>query len=168
MICIKVYMHIIIKPTQIIQMCLWDKFEYYVLSKETDIKEFIKEDKELELTEKDALVIGLLKCVQTDNLVHRLNDYIDSFMNNKSSKIEDVFKVKKKNLIQTVSEFKNKFPETWEPSKDYKQPLKDLFLYIDDLIIKFEGLQPEVIKEKTGTFEYVNCNSIKKNLKYHN
>ena len=71
-------------------------------------------------------------------------------------------------MIQSVSDFKAKFPDFWVPNKPYDNSLKEVILYINDLLTKFESLPTEEIKEKTGTFEYVNCNAIKKTLKYHN
>jgi hypothetical protein len=161
-------MKILIKPSQIVELCLWNKYEYYVLPKDVDKKKFLNDDLEFEIDEKDAYVIGLLNCVETDNLVHKFNEYIESYMSNRSSRIEDTFKVKKKFLIQTTSDFKSKFPEFWSPRKPYDKALVEVNLYIDDLLTKFESLPTEEIKEKTGTFEYVNCNAIKKILKYHN
>ncbi len=161
-------MKILTYPNEIVERGLYDKYEYYVLSKEIDRKKHLEENIEFEISEKDALVIGLLKCVETDNLIHKFNDYIDNFMANKSSRIEDTYKVKKKILIQSTIDFKLKFPDYWQPKPNYAAAKIDLFVYIDEMIIKFENLPTEEIKEKTGTFEYVNCNSIKKTLKYHN
>lgn len=161
-------MKITLHPSDVLELCLFDKFDYYVLPKEIDRKNWLKENKEFEISEKDALVIGLLKCVETDNLVHKFNEYIDNFMNNRSSKIEDSFRVKKKALLQTIEDFSAKFPEFWEPNNNYKKAKDDLFVYLSEMKQKFENLPSEEFKEKAGTFEYVNCNSIKKSLRYHN
>lgn len=160
-------MKITICVHDIIERCLWDDFEYYVLSKDVDIESFIKENEEFEIEENDALVIGLLKCIETNNLSHRLNQYIQHFISNRAFTIEKKYYVKKKLFIETVAKFRKKFPDHWEPSPMYKSTLVDVHQYIEDLLESIDGLKITETTDNFGTHELVEINHVKKILKYH-
>ena len=54
-------MTIRIYPEDIIKRCLWDNYVYYILGgSDKEAEKILKENTEIEVTEKDALVIGLL------------------------------------------------------------------------------------------------------------
>lgn len=161
-------MTIKIFPSDIIERCCFDAYEYYVLEKGTDIDKHISENKEFEISEKDALVIGILKCVETDNLVHRFNQYLEHYMNNRSYRISESYKVRKRGLMPHITDFKKKFPKAWEPNKAYQKGLDEVLVYIDRLYKEIDELPVEKITEKNILHEYINCNAIKKMLTYHN
>jgi len=77
-------MKIAITPEDLVRRCLWDHFVYYILGSDKNAEIMLNENKELELSEKDALVIGLLKTIETDNLIHKFNTYVVDFLTNKS------------------------------------------------------------------------------------
>ena len=161
-------MRVFIKPCEIIELCLWDSYKQYYLPKDTDITKFLTDNVEFQIDEKEALVIGLLKTVETDNLVHKFNQYLDNYLNNKSSRINETFRTKKKGLLYTLLAFKEKFPKEWEPNLLYTKALSDVLIYVDDIYKRVDDMPVEVVEEKTGTYEYINCNTIKKILTYHN
>ena len=79
-------MRISILPTDIVKRCLWDSFSYYIVGSEKEAEKILKENSEFELSEREAIVIGLLKVMETDNLIHRFNDYLTHFLTVRSLK----------------------------------------------------------------------------------
>ena len=63
-------MTIKIYPEDIVKMCLWDHYVYYIVGSEKESERILKENKEIEISERDALVIGLLKTVQVVLQLH--------------------------------------------------------------------------------------------------
>jgi len=110
-------MKIMITPHDIIERALWDDYQYYVLGNDANVEKIIKENKEFEISEKDALVIGLTRCIETDNLVHRCNQFIEHLVAVRSTKYKDNFYLKKKILIDSLTKFDKKFPPTWETKR---------------------------------------------------
>lgn len=160
-------MKITISPHDIIKRCLWDDFEYYVLSKDVNVDEFIEKNEEFEISENDALVCGLLKCVETNNLSHRLNQHIQHFISNRAFTIDKKYYIKKKILGDMIIKFKKKFPDAWEPSPMYKDKLSEVLVYIDELIESLDGLKITETTDNFGTHENVEINHVKKILKHH-
>ena len=68
-------MKIQILPEELIKRCLWDSYVYYVLGSDKEGEKILKENSEIELTEKDALIVGLLKVMETDNLIFKFKTY---------------------------------------------------------------------------------------------
>jgi len=77
-------MKITIRPSGIIKRCCWDAYVYYVLKSDKEGQKLLEADEEFEISEKDALVMGLLKVIETDNLIHKFNGYIVEVLMNKS------------------------------------------------------------------------------------
>ncbi len=63
-------MKILIYPEDIVKRCLWDTFTYYIVGSEKEAEKILKENAEFELSERDAIVIGLLKVMETDVWTH--------------------------------------------------------------------------------------------------
>ena len=63
-------MKIFITPEEIVRLCLWDLYSYYIVGSEKESEKILKENKEIELSEKDGYVIGFLKTMESDNLIH--------------------------------------------------------------------------------------------------
>ena len=91
-------MTIKIYPEDIVKMCLWDHYVYYIVGSEKEAEKLLKENKEMELSERDALVIGLLKVIETDNLIHKFNTYVMEFLTNQLKK-KNTFLLERKLLI---------------------------------------------------------------------
>ena len=77
-------MRIFVYPSDLVKYCIWDHFVYYIINSEKEAEKLLKEDKEIEISEKDALVMGLFKIIKTDNLIHKFNTYILEILSNKS------------------------------------------------------------------------------------
>jgi len=160
-------MKITLHAEDIVKRCLWDHYVYYIVGSEKEAEKILKENKEIEISERDALVIGLLKIIETDNLIHRFNTYVMEFLTNKSIKEKDLLLVRKKTFDLAVEKFIDKFPDYWEPSSLYAKSLKELIEYIDLIKIEIEKLDVHKIVDKNVTYEFYNSNNVKKLLKFN-
>jgi hypothetical protein len=160
-------MKIVLCAEDIVKRCLWDNFVYYIIGSEKEAEKILKENREFELTERDALVIGLLKSIETNNLIHKFNTYVVEFLTNKSIKEKEMLLTRKKTFDLAIDKFLDKFPDYWIPDSSYLNALKDLVEYIDNIKIEIEKLEIHKIIDKNGTFEFYSANSIKKLLKFN-
>jgi hypothetical protein len=141
---------------------VWDHYVYYVLGSDKDAEQLLKENKEFEISERDALVIGLLKVIETSNLIHKFNTYVVDFLANKSiSQGKDVL-VRKKGLETSVDKFLDKFPDYWIPNVEYKKSLTELVDYIEVFKSGVEKIDIIKVTDQFGTHEYLNSNNVKK------
>jgi len=161
-------MTIKIYPEDIIKRCLWDHYVYYILGgSEKEAERILKENEEMEVSEKDALVIGLLKVIETDNLIHKFNGYIMELLTNKSLKEKDLLLVRKKALDAAVDKFVDKFPDYWEPNVIYRNGLAELVEYVENVKKDVEKLEVHKIVDKNVTYEFYNSNNVRKLLKFN-
>lgn len=160
-------MKISIFPEEIIKRCLWDTYVYYIVGSEKESEKILKENLEIELSERDALVMGLLKVVETTNLIHRFNTHVTEFLTNKSIKDKDGLLVRKRTLDLSVDKFLDKFPDYWEPNSAWVNSLKELVVYIDEIKISIEKLEITQIEDKNVIYEFYNSNQVKKLLKFN-
>lgn len=161
-------MRIQIFPEDLVKRCLWDSYTYYVVGSEKEAELQLLENKEFELSERDAIVIGLLKIMETDNLIHRFNDYLIHFLTVRSIKEKDEVLIKKKSLDMAISKFLNKFPEYWKPPLNYSRSIDDLKVYIDDIKLKIEKLEIIKMTVQNFNYEFYVSNNIKKLLNFNN
>lgn len=161
-------MKIQIFPEDIVKRCLWDSYTYYVVGSEKEAEKILKENKEFELSERDAIIIGLLKVIETDNLIHRFNDYLMHFLNNRAIKEKDTFLIKKKSLEVNIDKFLDKFPDYWNPTPVYISGLKDLVIYINNLKTEISKLDITKSTIQNVTYEFYNANNVKKLLNFNN
>jgi hypothetical protein len=151
----------------LIRRCLWDSYTYYVLGSEKEAELLLKENKEFEISERDALVIGLLKVIETTNLIHKFNTYIVEFLTNKSINQGSTVLVRKKAVEIAVDKFLDKFPDYWVPNVDYKKSLTELVDYIQEFKTKTEKIEIQRVTDQFGTHEYLNSNTVKKSLAFN-
>jgi hypothetical protein len=160
-------MKIILCAEDIVKRCCWDSYVYYVVGSEKEAEQILKENKEIEISERDALVIGLLKVIETDNLIFKFNNYIVELLTNKSIKEKELLLVRKKTFDLAIDKFLDKFPDYWEPSANYTRALKDLVDYIEGVKLLVEKLEVHKIVDKNVTYEFYNSNIIRKILKFN-
>jgi hypothetical protein len=160
-------MTIKIYPEDIVKMCLWDHYVYYIVGSEKEAEKLLKENAEMELSERDALVIGLLKVIETDNLIHKFNTYVMEFLTNKSIKEKEYLLVRKKTFDLALDKFVDKFPDHWEPNSYWSKSLKELVEYVEGMKILIEKLEIHKIVDKNVTYEFYNSNNVKKLLKFN-
>jgi len=93
-------MEITLQADELIKRCVWDNYVYYVVGSEKESEKILKENQIIKLSERDALVIGLLKVIETDNLIHKFNTYVVEILSNKSiqSPQKEYLLIRKKNF----------------------------------------------------------------------
>lgn len=155
-----------IYPDDIVRLCLWGNYAYYIVGSEKEAEKILKENKEFELSERDALVIGLLKIIETNNLIHKFNNYITEQLFNKSIKEKDILLIKKKTFDAAFDKFLDKFPSYWEPSSIWVKSLKELREYIHLMKDDISKLEIYNVVDKNINIEFYNSNHIKKLLKF--
>ncbi len=160
-------MNIKVTPEDLVRRCLWDHYVYYVVGSDKEGEKILKENKEFEISERDALVVGLLKVIETDNLIHKFNSYLVDFLANKAINNNNQVLIRKKALEIFVDKFLDKFPDYWIPNSVYKQSLSELVDYIDDFKVKIEKLDVQKVSDQFGTYEFVVSNNVKKLLSFN-
>jgi len=160
-------MRIFVRPSDIVKRCMWDLYTYYIIGSEKEAQRMLLEDAEFELSERDGIVIGLLKVIETDNLVHRFNDYMVHFLTIKSVKIGDDILIKKKSSRESIDKFLDKFPDYWTPPANYATALSDLVDYTNSLKDRMESL--EVVKASllNVSYDFYVSASVKKLLNFN-
>jgi len=161
-------MKIVLCAEDIVKRCLWDSFTYYIVGSEKEAERMLKENAEFEISERDAIVIGLLKVMETDNLIHRFNDYLTHFLTVRSIKDKEQFMIRKKSVEVSIEKFLDKFPDYWEPNTVYSNSLKDLVDYIDNLKDEIEKLEITKMTIQNVSYDFYNSNTIKKLLNFNN
>lgn len=155
-------MKITIGVDEIIKLGLWDTYTYYIVGSEKEAERILKEGNDIEISERDGLVMGLLKVIETTNLVHKFNTYIVEFLTNKSIKNDDMLLVRKKTFDIAVDKFLDKFPDYWEPNSAWVKFLNELVEYINGYRIEVEKLEVFEVEDA----EFYSSNTIRKLLKF--
>lgn len=160
-------MQIIITPNDIIQRCLWDKYKKYVLYdiKENEIQKIVDENKPISLSEEDAYAIGLLKIIETDNLIHRFNENILDTLQIKSNVIKDELYINKNVITKEITTYMEKFPEYYKAPFNYKESLIELEKYIEKIEEAVSDLEITNVKNREKIFLYYMSKDIRKCLK---
>lgn len=159
-------MQIIVNPNDIIQRCLWDKYKKFCLYSKTEdeIEKMIEDNKPISLSEDDAFVIGLLKVVETDNLVHRFNDDIIESIQIKSNVINDELYINKSSIRKFVSTYLNKFPGSYKPNMSYRKGIDELITYVSSVEDSLDKLETIEILNKDKLYYYYLSKDVKKLL----
>lgn len=161
-------MTINIYPEDIVRRCLWDTYVYYVIGgSDKEAERILKENKEIAMSEQDALVIGLLKVIETDNLIFKFNTYIAELLSNRSSKVNEYLLIRKKTFDSAIEKFVDKFPDYWVPGLSYVHSLKELVEYVEAMKVEVEKLEIHKVVDKNVTYEFYNSAIIKKLLKFN-
>ncbi len=160
-------MQIRVFPIDLIKRCVWDHYVYYIIGSDKEGEKILKENKEFEISERDALVIGLLKIIETDNLIHKYNSYLVDFLANKSINNNSQVLIRKKSLEIFIDKFMDKFPQYWEPDLSYKKSLESLKEYIDSFKEDIQKLEIHKVSDQFGTYEFVVSNNVKKMLSFN-
>jgi hypothetical protein len=160
-------MNITVTPEDLVRRCVWDHYVYYVVGSDKEAEKILKENKEFEISERDSLVIGLLKVIETDNLIHKYNTYLVDFLANKSINNNAQVLIRKKALEICIDKFLDKFPDYWVPNSLYKNSLSELVDYIEEFKVKIEKLEIHKVSDQFGTYEFVVSNNVKKLLSFN-
>jgi len=145
-------MQILITPEDIIKRCLFNKYKKFVLKGKSHdyIDKWIQENKPEVLSENDAYVIGLLKIVETDNIIHQFNLYLEDFLKVKSTINNDKVIINKSSLLREIVEYKDMFPESYKPNAAYQKTIDDMKKYCVDVYEQIEKLETLQIPMRDG------------------
>lgn len=160
-------MKINILPEDLVKRCLWDNYVYYIVGSEKEAEKILNENKEIEISERDALVMGLLKIIETDNLIHKFNTHIVDLLTNKSINNTGQVLIRKKTLDSSIDRFLDKFPDYWVPDVVYKKSLTELVDYIGDFKSKVDKIEIHKVSDNFGTYDFVNSNTTKKLISFN-
>jgi hypothetical protein len=159
-------MKIIVKPSDLVKRCIWDKYTYYVVGSEKDAEELLRADIEFEMSEKDAIVIELLKCMETDNLIHKFNEHMVHMLSVKSTKNDNSLYIRKKTVETTIEKFAAKFPTYWDMPLNYKRGYEDLLGYIEKMDIDIQKLEIHEMTFQNCIYETYSSSAVKKILNF--
>lgn len=157
-------MQILITPQDIIKRCLWLEFKRFCLKdkKEDEIKKFIEENNPFILAEEDAYVVGLIKIVETPNLVHRFKDYMEEYIKTKSNIFGNRLYIPKQSLLKEIQSFKYRFPEEFKPSFEYKKGIEEVINFVDKFYTEIEKISATNIQNKDNkSVPFVSSNVVR-------
>ena len=158
-------MTIKIKPSDIVKRCLWDNYKSYILTSKDDPKQMLINDEEFEISERDALVIGLLAVIETNNLIHKFNVFMLEVLSNKSIRKDDLL-IRVSVIDSAIKDFMNNFPTYWEPSAYWQTELDELKIYVKELKEELKTFDIHTIVETQYTSELYLTKEVKKLLKF--
>lgn len=156
-------MQILITPEDIIRRCLWLEYKRFCLrdKAEDEIKVLIEENKPTIIKEEDAYVIGLLKVVDTPNIVHRFKEHMNDILKIRSNIFNNKLYIIKSVVIKEISGFKQRFPDGFKPTFEYKNGIEELFLFVDKVLIEAEKLSVYSFQNQDKIYTYFSSNSVK-------
>jgi len=157
-------MIITICAEDLIRRCLWSDYKRFVLKdkSEQEIQIIVKENKPIVLSENDAYAIGLLKVIETDNLIHRFVVHIREIINIKSTIFDKNVYLSVKIVENELESFKKRFPDYWEADSIYEKSIKDLIDYINQLQSLIKTFEVFEFKIKDKKVRYFQSKDIKK------
>lgn len=156
-------MQIVITPDDIIRRCLWLDYKKFCLKNknEEEITRIIEENKPVALKEEDAYVIGLLKIVETPNLVHRLKENMDEILKVKSNIFNNKLFIVKSVILKEISTFVARFPDSFKATFEYKKGIEDMKIFSEKIYIDVDKLPTQTFPNGDKIYTYVSSNSVK-------
>jgi len=156
-------MQILITPEDIIRRCLWLDYKRFCLKEkgEEELRKVIEENKPVALKEDDAYVIGLLKIVETPNLVHRLKEHMDEVLKIRSNIFNNKLFIIKSVALKEIGQFVQRFPEGFKAPFEYKKGIEDLKVFSEKIYGEVDRLPTQTFQNGDKTYTYVSSNSVK-------
>jgi DNA repair ATPase RecN len=157
-------MIITVTPEDLIRRCLWSDYKRFALNKksEQEIQLLVKENKPISITEDLGYAIGLLKVIETDNLIHRFTVHMRDMIQLKSTIQEKNVYMSVKIVENELESFKKRFPEYWKADTIYEKSIKDLIAHITELQNQIKDFQIFEFKVKDKKVRYFQSKDIKK------
>ena len=108
-------MTIKIRPSDLISRFIWDTYDYYILDGKSNAEKnkIIEEDKEFDISEEDAFVIGLTNVIFTNEVIYKFKQFLRSILENKHFEQDNRKYINRQLLINCIYTFKNKIPKTY-------------------------------------------------------
>jgi len=156
-------MQILITPEDLIKRCLWTEYRRFCLKgkSEDELNKIIEENQPVALKEDDAYVIGLLKTVETPNLVHRLKEHIDDTLKIRSNIFNNKLYIIKSVALKEISHFVQRFPDAFKASFEYRKGIEDLKIFSEKIYNDVDKLPTSNFQNGDKTYTYVSSNSVK-------
>jgi hypothetical protein len=156
-------MQLLITPEDIIRRCLWSDYQRFCLTGKSadEINKIIEENQPVVLKEEDAYVIGLLKIVETPNLVHRLKEHIDEVLKIRSNIFNNKLYIIKSVALKEISQFVQRFPDSYKASFEYKKGIEELKAYSEKFYQEVDKLVTSTFQSGDKTYTYVSSNAVK-------
>lgn len=156
-------MNIILTPEDIIKRCLWLNYKRFCLKGKTDeeINKIIEENQPVSLKEEDAYVIGLLKIVETPNLVHRLKEHMDEVLKIRSNIFNNKLYIIKSVTLKEISQFVLRFPDSFKAPFEYKKGIEELKVISEKFYTEVDSLPIFSFQSNDKTYTYVSSNAVK-------
>lgn len=155
-------MKILIKPSELIERCIWDEYVRFELKSKyskSEISEIIIKDEEFEIKEELAFVIGLLNRIYTPYLVYKVNQSLKCDLENRSVIVDKRLQINKELLEDTAEKFLRKIPVNYKSiDPEFNENLEKLKPLIDIFIYNLNNL--EITKYKDAPM--VKCKQVKK------
>lgn len=146
-------MIITVTPEDVIRRGLWLEFKKFCLKikDEAEIQKLITKNQPFNLSEEDAYVVGLLKVVETDNLVHVFKKYMNEVIEVRST-IQEVKKEKKvlinkSTLLKECITYKDRFPHYYHADLVFKKAIEELNVYVNQKYKEFDALESIVLQK---------------------
>lgn len=157
-------MIITISIDDIIRRCLFSDYKRFVLKdkSEQEIQLLVKENKPIVLTENDGYAIGLLKVIETDNLIHRFTVHMKEMINIKSNIFDKNVYMSVKIVENELESFKKRFPDYWNADTVYEKSISDLITHIVQLQALIKTFEIFEFKIKDKKVRYFQSKDIKK------
>jgi len=156
-------MNIMITPDDIIRRCLWLEYKRFCLKDKTEdeIKRIIEDNDPVVLKEDDAYVIGLLKIVETSNVVHRFKEHMNEILKIKSNIFNNKLFIMKSVALKEISTFTQRFPESFKAPFEYKASIEDLKIFADKIYKEVDKIPTQSYQKDDKVYIYISSNSIK-------
>ena len=163
-------MKILITPEDIIKRCLWTNYKKFALKNKNKAQliEIVEKNELTTINEKDAFVVGLLKVIETDDLVHRFRLNIEEFVKIKTTVNKNRVIISKSALLKEINEFILQFPEYYKTTDYYQSKIDAMKEFALKLIDDVNSLEIIEILFKEKNFIFVNSKDINKLIKYKN
>lgn len=156
-------MQILITPEDIIRRCLWLDYKRFCIKErgEEELKRIIEENKPIVLKEEDAYVIGLLKIVETPNLVHRLKEHMDEVLKIRSNIFNNKLYIIKSVALKEIGQFVQRFPDAFKAPFEYKIGIDDLKIFSEKIYAEVDKLPTSSFQSGDKIYTYISSNSVK-------
>jgi hypothetical protein len=160
-------MIITITPDDIIKRCLWSSYRRFSLRgiPEAKVELIVKENKPISIDEELAYVIGLLKVIETDNLIHRFDSHMMEILRIKSTIQQNEVYISMRVVEMELDNFKKRFPSYWIPDSNYEKSLVELKEYVESIQAQIPDVEILEFKVKERMVKYFSSKVIKKLIK---
>jgi hypothetical protein len=157
-------MIITLTPDDIIRRCLWTSYRRFSLRgiPEAKIEKIVKENKPISMDEEMAYVIGLLKVIETDNLIHRFDSHMMEILRIKSTIQQNEVYISMRLIEMELESFKKRFPHYWSPDTNYETSLEEMKIYIAKIQEQIPNITIHEFKVKERMVKYLSSKDVKK------